>query len=602
MQTNIKRLIAGVTVLAVASVGLISTAASALPAGTAAAGAATISPTSGNSATSLNVQPPSGAVCPGDSASGGYRWQTFMVPNAVDAATLTYTAAGPDIVAPNTFAMPLYSAGSPVTNRNTAVTTGLITGIPFYSWSIFPAGTFPAGAYKIGYACTLSGVTMSYFQTTINVTTDAAGGPAQMSYGPFVVPAAPVLASPLTTGNGTLAGTYTAATATPAATSFLATATSAGKPTVTAVGSAGAFTLTGLVNKSAYSVTVTQTNAAGTSVASNAVIGTPADPNERPAVTNLVAVPNVGNTVLTWNAPTTAPVSGQYSIAVDVAGTPIAGSPFTASALTYTVTGLTAGTLYNFVVTPVWAAPLFALGASTSASPVSATTVTQDITVTRPVGGLVLTQTCAKYGALPIEPTSLGFDVALPALPASGTGTAPTINDGRSIVDPAFSQYPYPVDAIEVPNPTYPTHCALNLGIAKLITSGSEAGKYFKVDGRISQVAIVDTRDTDAGWVVNGKVTDFASGANTFSGNYLGWTPVKTLDSTATLEGYDQTVVAGSTVAPAYTTGLTTDKALATAAANQGLGIAYLDARLKLLIPVTANNGVYSATLTISAL
>jgi hypothetical protein len=36
--------------------------------------------------------------------------------------------------------------------------------------------------------------------------------------------------------------------------------------------------------------------------------------------------------------------------------------------------------------------------------------------------------------------------------------------------------------------------------------------------------------------------------------------------------------------------------------ANQGLGIAYLDARLKLLIPVTANNGVYSATLTISAL
>ena len=603
MQTNIKRLIAGVTVIAVASVGLISTAASALPAGTAAAGAATISPTSGNSASSLNIQPPSGAVCPGDSASGGYRWQTFMVPNAVDAATLTYTAAGPDIVAPNTFAMPLYAAGSPVTNRNTAVTTGLITGIPFYSWSIFPAGTFPAGAYKIGYACTLSGVTMSYFQTVINVTTDAAtGGPAQMSYSPFVVPGAPTLASPLTSGNGTLAGTYTAPAATPAATSFTVTATSAGKPTVTAVGSAGAFTLTGLVNKSAYSVTVTQTNAAGTSVASNAVVGTPADPNERPAVTDLAAVPAVGLTVLTWAAPAIAPVSGQYSVAVDVAGTPIAGSPFTASALTYTVTGLTAGTLYNFVVTPVWAAPLFAPSATTAASPVSATTVTQDITVTRPVGGLVLTQTCAKYGALPIEPTSLGFDVALPALPASGTGTAPTINDGRTIVDPAFSQYPYPVDAIEVPNPTYPTHCALNLGIAKLITSGTEAGKYFKVDGRISQVAIVDTRDTDAGWVVNGKVSDFASGANTFSGNYLGWTPVKTLDSTATLEGYDQTVVAGATVAPAFASGLTTDKVLASAAANQGLGIAYLDARLKLLIPVTANNGVYSATLTISAL
>ena len=316
----------------------------------------------------------------------------------------------------------------------------------------------------------------------------------------------------------------------------------------------------------------------------------------------MAAVPAVGLTVLTWDAPAIAPVSGQYSVAVDVAGTPIAGSPFTASALTYTVTGLTAGTLYNFVVTPVWAAPLFAPSATTAASPVSATTVTQDITVTRPVGGLVLTQTCAKYGALPIEPTSLGFDVALPALPASGTGIAPTTDAGRTVADSAFGQYPYPVDANEVPNPTYPTHCALNLGIAKLITSGSEAGKYFKVDGRISQVAIVDTRDTDAGWVVNGKVTDFASGANTFSGNYLGWTPVKTLDSTATLEGYDQTVVAGATVAPAFASGLTTDKVLASAAANQGLGIAYLDARLKLLIPVTANNGVYSATLTISAL
>ena len=613
MQTNIKRLIAGVTVIAVASVGLISTAASALPAGTAAAGAATISPTSGNSATSLNVQPPSGAVCPGDSASGGYRWQTFMVPNAVDAATLTYTAAGPDIVAPNTFAMPLFAAGSPVTNRNTAVTTGLITGIPFYSWSIFPAGTFPAGAYKIGYACTLSGVTMSYFQTTINVTTDAAtGGPAQMSYSPFVVPGAPTLASPLTSGNGTLAGTFTAPAATPAATSFLVTATSAGNPTVTVAGSAGAFTLTGLVNKSAYSVTVTQTNAAGTSLASNAVVGTPADPNERDAVTFPVAAlalvlgtPGGSNAVLSWNAPTSPPPSGQYTVAVTNAGTPIAGSPFTVSATTVSIPCSLAlvGVVLAAAVTPVYVAPAFAPSVTfTAAFCGSATTVTQDITVTRPVGGLVLTQTCANYGALPIEPTSLGFDVALPALSASGTGVAPTINDLRTIVDPAFSQYPYPVDANQVPNPTYPTHCALNLGIAKLITSGTEAGKYFKVDGRISQVAIVDTRDTDAGWVVNGKVSDFASGANTFSGNYLGWTPVKTLDSTATLEGYDQTVVAGSTVVPSYATGLTTDKVLASAAPNLGLGIAYLDARLKLLIPVTANNGVYSATLTISAL
>ena len=594
MQTNFKRLIAGVTVIAVASVGLITTAGSAFA--LAKSGDATISPTSGTSATSLTILPPSGTVCPGDSASGGYRWQTFIVPSTVDAGALTYSG-GPVAVAPNTFALPLFSAaGSPTVDKNTAVTTGLITGIPTYSFAAI-AGAFTSGQYKIGYACSLAGATVSFWEKIINVT--VTGG--AMSFSPFEVPGAPTLASPLTTGNGTLAGTYTAATATPAATSFLATATSAGKPTVTAVGSAGAFTLTGLVNKSAYSVTVTQTNAAGTSVASNAVVGTPVDPNERPAVTALAAVPAPGQVTVNWSAPTIVPVSGQYSVAVDVAGTPVAGSPFTVSALTYTLVA-PAGPLYNFVVTPVWAAPLFALGATTAAASQSFTTVTQDITVTRPVGGLVLTQTCANYGALPAEPTSLGFDAVLPALPASGTGIAPTINDGRTVADPAFSQYPYPVDANQVPNPTYPTHCALNLGIAKLITSGTEAGKYFKADGRISQVAIVDTRDTDAGWVLNGKVSDFASGANTFSGNYLGWTPVKTLDSGVTLEGYDQTVVAGSTVAPAFASGLTTDKVLASAQPNLGLGIAYLDARLKLLIPVTANNGVYSATLTISAL
>ena len=604
MQTNIKRLIAGVTVLAVASVGLISTAASAiLPLDTTPNGVATISPTSGTSATTLTILPPSGTVCPGDSASGGYRWQTFIVPSTVNAGTLTYSA-GPVAVAPNTFALPLFSAaGSPTVDKNTAVTTGLITGIPTYSFAAI-AGAFTTGQYKIGYACTKAGVTESFWQTIINVTVTAGA----MSFSPFEVPGAPTLASPLTSGNGTLAGTYTAPAATPAATSFTVTATSAGNPTVTVAGSAGAFTLTGLVNKSAYSVTVTQTNAAGTSVASNAVVGTPADPNERPAVTAVVqtqqGVANGAPEIISWTAPTTAPVSGQYTVAVTNAGTPIAGSPFTVSATTVSIpcTPALAGVLLTAVVTPVWAAPLFAPSATTTFACGSATTVTQDITVTRPVGGLVLTQTCAKYGALPAEPTSLGFDAVLPAELASGTGSAPTINDPRTIVDPAFSQYPYPVDAIEVPNPTYPTHCALNLGLAKLITSGSEAGKYFKVDGRISQVAIVDTRDTDAGWVVSGKVSDFASGANTFSGNYLGWTPVKTSDSGVTLEGYDQTVNAGATVAPAFASGLTAAQPLATAAANQGLGIAYLDARLKLLIPVTANNGVYTATLTISAL
>jgi hypothetical protein len=41
---------------------------------------------------------------------------------------------------------------------------------------------------------------------------------------------------------------------------------------------------------------------------------------------------------------------------------------------------------------------------------------------------------------------------------------------------------------------------------------------------------------------------------------------------------------------------------LGSANANSGLGIAAFDARIKLLIPVTADNGTYTATLTLSAL
>ena len=91
---------------------------------------------------------------------------------------------------------------------------------------------------------------------------------------------------------------------------------------------------------------------------------------------------------------------------------------------------------------------------------------------------------------------------------------------------------------------------------------------------------------------------DVVGGGSSFSGNYLGWTPILTDDSDAGSAGYDQTVVAGPTVLPAFASGLMTPKVLASAAPNVGLGIATLDARLKLLIPVTSRNGVYSAVLT----
>ena len=56
-----------------------------------------------------------------------------------------------------------------------------------------------------------------------------------------------------------------------------------------------------------------------------------------------------------------------------------------------------------------------------------------------------------------------------------------------------------------------------------------------------------------------------------------------------------------TTGAPNNAAGLTTPTQMANAAPGVGMGIATLDAGVKLLIPLTAVNGVYSATLTFSA-
>jgi hypothetical protein len=140
------------------------------------------------------------------------------------------------------------------------------------------------------------------------------------------------------------------------------------------------------------------------------------------------------------------------------------------------------------------------------------------------------------------------------------------------------------------------------MGTARLLTAGPFAGTYFSASGRLNQITVVDTRDLDPGFTVNGTVTDFTSGGETFGGAYLGWTPVVTSDSGVSFDGYDQLVVGGQVVTPGQGTGLSTPRALAAAPLGRGLGIATLDARLRLLVPVTADAGTYNATLTITTI
>jgi hypothetical protein len=155
-------------------------------------GDATLSVTSGDSATAFALGLGDNPSCPGDSASGGYRWQTFMVPATTDLSTLAFTTAGPVAVA-GEFRSPLYTvAGDPVTNQLTdqavgGEVTGGISGIPAANLAVFDPGTIPGDVYSVGVACTL-GVpsatqVASYWSTTIRVVGLATGGgPAQVAW------------------------------------------------------------------------------------------------------------------------------------------------------------------------------------------------------------------------------------------------------------------------------------------------------------------------------------------------------------------------------------------------------------------------------------
>jgi len=339
---------------------------------------------------------------------------------------------------------------------------------------------------------------------------------------------------------------------------------------------------------------------------------------------------------------------------VGAAAVPVAGSPFTVptTQLSYVQSGA-AGDTYNFVVTPLFSAPAGQLGTASSIATgtvLANQTLNQVITVTRPVGALVLTQVCGRYGSLPAEGAQLGFPTGIgavgPALdgdnPDPTLGSAPyltqgavpfsavgtTAGPGSSVVaagaQDTVGGYPYPANPTTgEATPTYPTWCGVELGAAKFVANGAAQfgrGQFFSAQGRLNQVTVVDTRDGDVGFNIAASVTDFtAAGNKSFSGNQLGWTPVVNRDTALFTDAlgntYDQTTAAGNSVFQntlvSTNTGLhafnantlikANAKATTGTASTGGLGIAVADARLKIAIPVTAIAGNYTAVLTISS-
>ncbi len=168
--------------------GLISV--DALPPGTAAAPGMVLAPALGDSSTEMTLSLTSpDNVCPGDTATGNYRWNTFMAPASVDVGTLTYNNQGP-ISPAGVTVFPLFSAigSSAQVNKATAVQTGQIVGTSTVSFAAFSPGNIAPGTYKIGYACTKvpalgqPAQTERFWQVQIAVTQSATGGPAQIAW------------------------------------------------------------------------------------------------------------------------------------------------------------------------------------------------------------------------------------------------------------------------------------------------------------------------------------------------------------------------------------------------------------------------------------
>ncbi len=235
----------------------------ALPAGTTATPGLTIAPLSGISSTeiTLGFTPPDNA-CPGDTATGNFRWNTFMVPSSVDVGTMTYNNQGVITPEGQPARRPLFSAlgGSALVNRNTAVTTGQIVGTSTVNFAVWAPGDITPGAYKIGYACTKAPAlgqpaeTERFWQVEIAVTQSATGGPAQIAWATGTPTTTTTVVGATTT---TVVGATTTTTAPVATTTLPRAATTTTTTTPRATTTTIAATTTTLAGSAVVTTTTT---------------------------------------------------------------------------------------------------------------------------------------------------------------------------------------------------------------------------------------------------------------------------------------------------------------------------------------------------------
>jgi hypothetical protein len=139
--------------------------------------------TSGGSTTLYSLKLPDGAACPGDTASGNWLIQSFLIPFQDDAGAIKYGVAGPE---GTQFA--LYSFDTkPYAHQPTQVSAspddpGVIPLLPGLTFAVFEPGYVPPGTYKIGVACTFFRQTALYWDTEIVIEANPDDEPSQLTW------------------------------------------------------------------------------------------------------------------------------------------------------------------------------------------------------------------------------------------------------------------------------------------------------------------------------------------------------------------------------------------------------------------------------------
>lgn len=215
-------------------------------------------------------------------------------------------------------------------------------------------GTTTTTCTTTSLTCTVTGLTNGVEYTVTMVATNSFGNSpdsSSLSATPRTTPTSPTLET-LTPSNGTLLVTWSAPSSNGGAdiTSYTATA-SDGTTSKTCSWTTGDLecTISGLSNGTEYSVTVTATNAVGTSDPSGSGASVPRTTPDAPTMGT--ATPGDTQIVVTWSAPASnggATIDHYTATATD--GTTSFTCEWTSGSLQCTITGLDNGTQYSVTV------------------------------------------------------------------------------------------------------------------------------------------------------------------------------------------------------------------------------------------------------------